>query len=330
MKVLFLENHPMWIHGLPNGFRDLGHDVMISGPLTEQNIPLMLDEFKPDLIGMLGWTEEHTPIKLFSIFRSVQFSGIPLFFWATEDPTHLPAFTLPTIRILHPNFVFSICPSSVEYYRSIGIKATHLDFGYHPAVHHRTEPQECFRCSVAVVANAYPQILADHPEHYRIESMNTLINPLVQNQIRVDFWGREWDKMQQYMGCDIPAEWIHGYIDYTEASKIYSSADIVIALQNFTTQMTQRTYEILGSGGFMITSDTPEIRRWFKPGKELAVSSSPQETIDLVRHYAAHPDEREQIRIQGETVVAPHSYKNRAQQVIDTLKQQGILDCRNV
>jgi len=30
MRILFLESHPMWIHGLPNGFRDLGHEVMVS------------------------------------------------------------------------------------------------------------------------------------------------------------------------------------------------------------------------------------------------------------------------------------------------------------
>lgn len=30
MRVLFLESHPMWIHGLPNGFRDAGHKVKVS------------------------------------------------------------------------------------------------------------------------------------------------------------------------------------------------------------------------------------------------------------------------------------------------------------
>ncbi|MCY8281393.1 hypothetical protein, partial [Bacillus inaquosorum] len=30
MKILFLESHPMWLYGLPNGFRETGHTVMIS------------------------------------------------------------------------------------------------------------------------------------------------------------------------------------------------------------------------------------------------------------------------------------------------------------
>ena len=328
MKVLFLESHPMFIHGLPGGFRDLGHEVMVSGPLTEKNILSILTTFKPDLIGMLGWTEEHTPIKLYWVFHYVKPTGIPLFFWATEDPTHTPTFTLPLIRLLHPDFVFTICPSAVEYYQGMGIKSAHLDFGYHSSVHHRTDPQNYYRCAIAVVANAYPDILADHPQHYRIESLDILIKPLVTHQIRVDFWGRDWNRMQKFMECDIPTEWIHGYIPYTEVNKIYSSADIVVGLQNYRTQMTQRTYEILGSGGFLLTNNTQEIRHWFEPGKELIVSSSPEETLEMVHYYTEHPEEREMIRKQGIAAAVPHSYKFRAQQIIYTLKQQGVLDSR--
>lgn len=56
--------------------------------------------------------------------------------------------------------------------------------------------------------------------------------------------------MSKYIGREIPPNWIHGYLDYTEAYKVYSSAKVVIGLQNCESQLTQRTYEILGSGGF--------------------------------------------------------------------------------
>jgi len=326
MRVLFLESHPMWIHGLPNGFRDLGHEVLVSGPLTKENIPAILTDFKPDLIGMMGWTEEHTPEKLDCVSRHAKALGIPLFFWATEDPTHAEAFTLPLIRRLQPDFVFTICPANAELYNSMGMKAARLDFGYHRLVHHRTEVLEGYRCAVAVVANAYPHILGSYPEHFRIASLQKLIVPLVRQHIRVDFWGRDWDRMSRYIGCDIPAEWLHGYIQYTEANKVYSSADIVIGLQNHATQLTQRTYETLGSGGFLLTCDTPEVRRVFQPGADLVVSSSPEETVSLVNFYAARPEEREKIRKQGEASAGPHSYQYRARQILDTLKQQGLLE----
>ena len=324
MRVLFFESHPVWINGLPNGFRDLGHEVMVSGPLTGTNIPGLITTFKPHIIVMMGWTVEHLPSKLELVSQHAKSAGIPIVYWATEDPTHTSSFTMLVIGTLHPDFIFTICPPRVEYYKGFGLKAAHLDFGYHPSVHYRTEPCECYRCGIAVVASAYPYTISTHPNHFRITSLKKLIKPLIDQNIRVDFWGNHWDHMGPWVG-NIPSEWCHEYVQYTEVNNIYSSADIVIGLQNHTTQLTQQTYEILGSEGFLLTSDTPEIRRYFEPGKDLIVSASPEETIELVRYYACHPEEREIIRRQGAAKVAVHSYQFRAQQMIDTLKEHGII-----
>nr|WP_052948036.1 glycosyltransferase [Aneurinibacillus tyrosinisolvens] len=131
--------------------------------------------------------------------------------------------------------------------------------------------------------------------------------------------------MKQHLGTDIPLEWQHGYLHYTEANKVYSSADIVIGLQNHQTQLTQRTYEILGSGGFLLTQDTQEVRRLFTPGRDLVVSSSPEETLDLVHYYLNRPDKRDGIRARGLETVQKHSYKARADYMIKTLNNTGIL-----
>lgn len=131
--------------------------------------------------------------------------------------------------------------------------------------------------------------------------------------------------MAGVLGEPVPLEWLHGYLDYLETNKVYSSADIIIGLQNHRTQVTQRTYEILGAEGFLLTSDTPEIRRLFQPGRDLVVSSSAEETIDLVRYYLKKPAEREKISRQGkETVEKYHTYKHRASYIMNLLKQEGI------
>ena len=57
--------------------------------------------------------------------------------------------------------------------------------------------------------------------------------------------------MGPHLGVEIPKDWIRGYIDYTDANKIYSASDIILGLQNLPTQLTQRTYEVLGLGGFL-------------------------------------------------------------------------------
>ncbi|MUT67086.1 glycosyltransferase [Paenibacillus sp. NEAU-GSW1] len=325
MKVLFLESHPMWIHGLPNGFRDAGHTVKISGALTYSKLKALLRDFRPQLIISLGWTSEHDPSKQLLVRKLVGASGIPHVYWATEDPTHHETFTLPYVRRVKPSFVFTICRRMVKEYEQLGIKAAHLDFGYHRKVHRNGKPRQVYRSKLALVANGYSRILNKYPDHYRIRSLSTLIRPLVKNNIRVDIWGKQWEKPLPAIGATVPKSWQHGYVNYTNAHKIYNSADIVIGLQNQLTQVTQRTYEILGSGGFLLTNDTPEIRRLFQPGKHLVVSASESDTLRLVRYYLKNPKERNRIRLAGRKAAFKHSYKWRAIQLITTLKSRGIL-----
>jgi len=325
MRVLFLESHPMWIHGLPNGFRDSGHQVMISGPITDQNIPQMIAEFQPDLIVMIGWGPEQTTEKQDWVNQYVHASGVPLVYWATEDPTFTESFSLPLIKRVQPDFVFTICQSNVNYYRASGIRSAHMDFGYHSSIHCPVQSEARYRSSIAVVANAYPHVFEQYTGHFRLVSLTTLIRPLLHAGIRIDFYGRDWDKMKPYVGVDIPSEWIHGYLPYPEANKVYSSADIVIGLQNYKTQLTQRTYEILGSGGCLMTQDTPEVRRLFTPGRDLAVASTAKETVELVQYYLDNPAERKLLREQGRMAVHQDSYQHRADYMIETLQEQGLI-----
>lgn len=149
---------------------------------------------------------------------------------------------------------------------------------------------------IALVANGYPKKLSYLPAHFRHQSLNTLIKPLLENNIRINFYGRYWDEMKNILGVDIPRDWIQGYIDYTDANKVYSSSDIIIGLQNLPTQLTQRTYEIMGSGGILLTNDIPIINRLFKGGRDLITSSSPEETIELVKYYLQYPEKRNVIK----------------------------------
>ena len=89
--------------------------------------------------------------------------------------------------------------------------------------------------------------------------------------------------------------------------------------------MTQRIYEILGSRGFLLTSDTPEIRRLFQINRDLVVSSSAEETLALVDHYLKNDQECDMIRNQGEISVRVHSYLYRAEYMLKVLKQQKII-----
>ncbi len=326
MRILFLESWPMWIYGLPRGFRDIGHEVLISGILSKEKLYEDILSYKPTLIFSMGWTYEHSPEKQGWLKECLEITHIPHIYWATEDPTHTKSFTVPLIQNSKMDFIFTICPARVDYYKKMGIPSAPLDFAYQPDVHYRAPIDFKYAKSIAVVANAYPHILQKYPDHYRIKSIKTLIKPLIKASIRVDFWGEDWDKMQAYLGAEIPEEWMHGYLNYLEATKVYASSNIIIGLQNHENQLTQRTYEILGSEGFLITSDTPEIRRLFQPGQDLVVPSCSKETVNLVKYYTKNNRARERIRKQGkETVEKNHTYQHRALYIIEVLKTEGII-----
>lgn len=80
---------------------------------------------------------------------------------------------------------------------------------------------------------------------------------------------------------------------------MYSSANIILGVQNLDFQVTQRSYEMLGTGGLLQTNNTTKIRSLFTPDKELAVTSSPVETTKLVKHYLNHPEDRLKIKKAG-------------------------------
>ncbi|PKG21760.1 CgeB family protein [Niallia nealsonii] len=326
MRILFIDSNELLMYGLANGFREAGHEVRVSGKINEKTIPSLISSFQPHLIFTEGWGEENdAPWKQELICKQVKDSGIPHIYWAVEDPHFTLNFTLPLIARMKPDFVFTLSSSLVDFYKKLNIRAAHLDFGYEPSIHHPTSVTQ-YDYSIAVVANAYPKVLTESPEHFRNNSLHALIKPLVKKNIRIDFWGQHWDKMGEVLGVDIPQNWIHGYLPYKDAYKVYNEAKIIIGPQNYKSQVTQRTYEILGSGGFLLTSDTPAVRELFKPGKDLIVSSSKEETLRLVDYYLNHPEERTKISLQGHKSVSKHSYRKRAKQVIQTLFDEGIIE----
>ncbi|KPV60480.1 hypothetical protein QJ48_05265 [Paenibacillus sp. A3] len=92
MRILFLENHPMWVHGLPNGFRQLGHQVRTYFP--DANTSQASGLFRPHLVIVMGWTPANDTVeKQLRISKAVRKSEVPLVYWATEDPGYHRKFS---------------------------------------------------------------------------------------------------------------------------------------------------------------------------------------------------------------------------------------------
>jgi len=94
-----------------------------------------------------------------------------------------------------------------------------------------------------------------------------------------------------------------------------------LVTQNHAHTITKRTFEILGSGGFALSADNEAIRELFVPGRDLIVSASPNETMELVHYYEKNPDEWKKIRENAVISVEKHTYKQRAEYILELLKK---------
>ena len=99
----------------------------------------------------------------------------------------------------------------------------------------------------------------------------------------------------------------------------------MLGLQNYENQLSQRTYEILASQGCLLTIDTPAIRKRFSNGKDLLTTSSPEQTVDIVKYYLDNPGECTRIGRSGQNNVLNESYTNKAQYMIEILKKEKII-----
>ncbi|MFX3634036.1 MAG: glycosyltransferase [Candidatus Pristimantibacillus sp.] len=325
MRILFLERGELWSYGLPDGLRDLGHQVQTSGPVHKRKLIRKLSSFKPDLLVSVGWGPDHTTTKQRLVRSLATQYQIPLVYWSTEDPNFTEVFTLPLLRRMKPDYTFTISAKTAKRFHKLGYPAAHLEYAYHPKVHYRTKAQKKYQADIVVVANAYPDVLRKYPKLYRNKSIRILVSPLLRKGYRIHFYGRNWSRMKPFLGYSISKKFIKGPIPYKDANKVFSSAKIVLGLQNYTDMVTQRTYETLGSEGFFLTNDTPAVRKILEPGRDVAVSSSPQETLRKVRFYLDNANEREQIRRNGRRAISMHNYTTRARFMLSTLRRRGLI-----
>ncbi|HVF34003.1 MAG TPA: glycosyltransferase, partial [Candidatus Saccharimonadia bacterium] len=131
--------------------------------------------------------------------------------------------------------------------------------------------------------------------------------------------------------------WERGRIGHAEMVRIFSTSRINLNLANSSTpntslrmrmgayargrrpdtaarpsQIKGRTFEVPGSGGFLLTDRVAHLERYFEVGREIAAFSSREELIEQLRFWLDHPDERAAVAEAGyRRVRAEHTYDHR-------------------
>ena len=225
------------------------------------------------------------------------------------------------IRLMQPDIVFTVCPEMLVLLKSLEIPCDMLPYAYCPKYHHPSTENKDFTHDIAFVGSAYPNVLSTHPDHYRRISLDVLFKPLLENGYRIDLYGdnQHQQVLQSLYGTTIPDNWLHGRCPYEKTWQVYSKSFINLVTQNHEHTITKRTFEIMGSGGLAISLSNTAIRNTFTPGKDLAASSNPKETLDLIKYYLSTPAAAAEVRRNALVSVQSHTYRQRAECIVSQL-----------
>lgn len=118
-----------------------------------------------------------------------------------------------------------------------------------------------------------------------------------------------------------------GTVRGAELNQVYANARVVVGDSlclgfDYPDYWSDRVYETLGRGGFLIHPYVQGMERQFEDGKHLRFYEFGNfgQLRELIDYYLEHDDEREQIRRAGhEHVKANHTYRHRWQTILETV-----------
>jgi spore maturation protein CgeB len=264
------------------------------------------EDAKPDVSFFVLFTDEIAPRTLEEIARR---TAAPTINWFADDHWRFENFT----RHYAPSLTWSVTTDadSIEKYRAIGCNNV------------IRSQWACNRYAYSKVTDEldHDVTFVGQPHGDRRE----VIERLRAAGHKVECWGFGW-----------PA----GRVNHEEMVRIFSSSRINLNLSNSSepdmrlrariyrlvkrideggprpSQIKGRTFEVPGSGGFLLTDRVPHLQDYFELDKEIAVFDSTEDLLERVGWWLAHPDERAAVAEAGyRRVLAEHTYDHRFQEI---------------
>jgi len=107
-----------------------------------------------------------------------------------------------------------------------------------------------------------------------------------------------------------------------ELARIYSNAKICL---NITEQgyegVNYRVFEVLASGGFLLTDHMKGIKEMFQPNNDLVIYNDKEELMQLISEYIENKVKREYItKNTREKILKNHTFTHRAEEILNRFK----------
>ncbi len=99
----------------------------------------------------------------------------------------------------------------------------------------------------------------------------------------------------------------------------HSAINLQPTLRSIETGLSQRVFDVMMCGGFLMSNYQEELYEHFTPGKELAVYGSTEELVELCGYYLSHLEDREDIAAAGcKKIRENHTWEHRIRVMFGT------------
>ena len=116
----------------------------------------------------------------------------------------------------------------------------------------------------------------------------------------------------------------HGTADYyTQMPLVFkqSRINLNISLRSIKSGIPLRAFDIMGSGGFLLSNYQEDFLEYFTPGEDFVCYESEADLLQKLDYYLAHEEERQAIARNGHAkVAAAHTYRDRVRQMLDLFR----------
>ena len=111
-----------------------------------------------------------------------------------------------------------------------------------------------------------------------------------------------------------------GPVDYYDDAPYvfrFSDINLNITLRSIKSGIPLRAFDIMGAGGFLITSYTSDFTEFFIPGEDFVYYESISDLSDKADYYLTHPEERIKIAESGyRKICSDHTFDHRVDQIL--------------
>ncbi|MDE6750921.1 MAG: glycosyltransferase [Lachnospiraceae bacterium] len=112
----------------------------------------------------------------------------------------------------------------------------------------------------------------------------------------------------------------HGSIEpYREMPVVFkqSRINLNISLRSIKSGIPQRAFDIIGSGGFLLSNYQNDFFDFFNAGEDFEFYESEKDLLNKINYYLSHEDERLAIAANGHNkLAAGHTYRHRVQEML--------------